>query len=192
MPTLILIKHARPDVMPAVPSRDWTLSDEGRDSCKALAARLAAKPPDLLVTSDEPKAIETGSIVAGILKKPVQAAEDLHEHDRSNVPLMDTREFLSRVALFFKKPDELVLGLETATQALRRFSDAVERVVTANPGQTIGIVSHGTVIALLAAQRANLDGYQLWRQMGLPSFLVFSLPAMGLIERVDRLADKRS
>src|ERR1051325_8791308 len=71
MPTLILIKHARPDVMPAVPSRDWTLSDEGRDSCKALAARLAAKPPDLFVTSDEPKAIETGSIVAGILKKPV-------------------------------------------------------------------------------------------------------------------------
>src|SRR5439155_8587404 len=121
MRKLILIKHARPEVMPAAPSRDWTLSDAGRASCTALAARLEGLNPDLFITSDEPKAVETGAIVADLLHKPVHAAEDLHEHDRSNVPLMDTREFLAQMAIFFKKPDELLLGLETATQALRRF-----------------------------------------------------------------------
>src|ERR1051325_10745026 len=106
MRKLILIKHARPEVLPAAPSRDWTLSDAGRESCKFLSARLEPLKPDLFITSDEPKAIESGALVADILKKPVRAAEDLHEHDRSNVPLMDTREFLAQMAIFFKKRDE--------------------------------------------------------------------------------------
>ena len=44
MRKLILIKHARPVVDPAVSSEQWRLSDEGRARCRLLADAL--KPFD--------------------------------------------------------------------------------------------------------------------------------------------------
>src|SRR5437667_113666 len=110
MPTLILIKHASPLKDPAKPSREWKLSEEGRQCASRLAEQLRQLDMDVIVSSDEPKALETARIIGGKLGKPVESAPDLHEHDRSNVPVMPTREFISSVAQFFKQRDRLVLG----------------------------------------------------------------------------------
>jgi len=68
--------------------------------------------------------------VVGVYGKiPAQATSDLHEHDRSNVPHMRSGEFISHVELFFRRPDELVLGRETATEALGRFENAIDDIV---------------------------------------------------------------
>ncbi|MEA2708909.1 MAG: hypothetical protein QOF78_1510 [Phycisphaerales bacterium] len=182
MRKLILIKHASPLVIPGTPSEKWNLSDKGRESCGPLAEAIREHEPQRIVSSEEPKARETAEILGEKLGVPVEIAPGLHEHDRSNVPHMRTGEFISHMELFFRRPMERVLGRESAVQALDRFESAVNAVLEKHPAGNIAIVSHGTVIALLAAEHADRYGFDLWREMGLPSFLTFELPGYHLAE----------
>jgi broad specificity phosphatase PhoE len=139
------------------------------------------------VTSSEPKAIETGRIIADALNIPMETTDGLEEHDRSNVPMMPSREFISFVELFFRESDRLVLGRETADAAAARFSGAIQDVLTRHPTGNIAIVTHGTVLALFAAEHADSDPFQFWRRMGLPSFVVFAVPEMNVIRTVEKV-----
>jgi broad specificity phosphatase PhoE len=186
MRKLILIKHARPQVDPAVSSEQWRLSEEGHDRCAALAAALHPLAFASIVSSVEPKAVETAEILGRLLKKPTRTADGLHEHDRRNVPHMESRDFISLVALFFKEPDRLVLGDETADEAYDRFAAAVDDVMNHETGD-VAIVTHGTVISLFAQRRANQEPFALWRRMGLPSFIVFDAPAWRVAEVRERV-----
>jgi broad specificity phosphatase PhoE len=90
--TLVLVKHAAPAIEPAAPAASWRLADAGRAACRPLADRLASYAPAIVVASEEPKASETGLIVAEHLGLPFETAPDLHEHDRTGVPFLGTDE----------------------------------------------------------------------------------------------------
>jgi broad specificity phosphatase PhoE len=180
------VKHSLPKIVPELPANLWHLSDEGRLRCKTLAERLSIRRPDVIVTSLEPKAAETGKIVANILGKPFETAEGLHEHDRSNVGFSKSKgQFEAQVALFFENPASLVLGKETADETHRRFSKAVASVVERHPSGNIAIVAHGTVITLLVTRTTGLQPFPFWRGLGLPSFVVLSLPEFELLAVVE-------
>ena len=151
MRKLILIKHASPLVIPGTPTEQWKLSDKGKESCVPLADALSAYEPSVIVSSDEPKALETAQLVASSLAIPTAIAPNLHEHDRSNVPHMRNGEFISHMELFFRRPGELVLGKETADEALERMESAIGELLTKHPAGNVAVVSHGTVIALFVA-----------------------------------------
>lgn len=185
MRKLILIKHAKPQVDPNLPPEEWSLSDEGKRLCAPLAEKVLAHHPTMLLSSTETKAFETAQLIAPTLGLTPDAANDLFEHDRSNEPHMDTREFISLVALFFQKPDELVLGLETADEAYDRFAAAVDAALAAHGGD-LAIVTHGTVIALFLQRRCGQDPFQTWRRMGLPSFIVLDTVTWAPIDQQDR------
>jgi broad specificity phosphatase PhoE len=187
MRKLILIKHASPLVVPGTPPQNWKLSDKGRESCGPLANAVRAHAPTIIVASDEPKAKETAELVANALGVPVETAPGLHEHDRTNVPHMRSGEFISHMEVFFRKPTERVLGRESAVAALDRFEQAVNDVVAKHAEGNVAIVSHGTVIALLAAEHSDRYGFELWREMGLPSFAVFELPGFRLSEVIAKV-----
>jgi broad specificity phosphatase PhoE len=187
MPKLILVKHSSPKVDPAVDPARWPLSPHGQARCEALAAALLPHRPAVIVSSEETKAVQTAQLVAGRLGLAATAAPDLHEHDRSNVPMMDTRDFLSTMALVFKRPDQIVLGRESANQACDRFERAVRAVLAQNPDPAI--ISHGTVIALLVARHNRIDPYPLWRAMGLPSYVILDADTFALREQVSSLLD---
>ena len=189
---LILIRHSLPEIVPDVPARQWTLSEEGRQRCRWLAERLAEYDPGVIVTSLEPKAIETGQVVASLLNKPLETATGLHEHERRRVGFATQRQFEARVAALFEQPDERVMGEETATQAQRRFVQAVSHAIARHPRGNVAIVAHGTVIALFAAQAAGVDPFVFWKRLGLPAFVVFSLPSMELITVVERIEMQRN
>lgn len=182
MPKLILVKHAKPLVDPSKSSELWKLSDEGRAQAQKLADVLAPCNVSIVISSTEPKAIETAQILATALNIETQSFPDLHEHDRSNVPHMRSGEFISHVELFFRRPDERVLGRESAGEALERFERGIEAVLKMHPEQNIAIVSHGTVIALFIEKHSDRNGFQVWREMSLPSFAVFDLPQTRLAE----------
>jgi broad specificity phosphatase PhoE len=174
---LILIKHAAPAVVPDVPPERWVLSAEGRRRCGPLADAVRPHAPAVVAASREPKAGETAEAVAAQLGVPFATVDGLHEHDRSNVPHLRSREFISLMEVFFRKPTELVLGRETAEQAFARFAGAVDRVLADHPQGNVAVVSHGTVIALFLARHGAGKPFELWRQMGLPSFAVVQAPA---------------
>jgi broad specificity phosphatase PhoE len=183
---LVLIKHARPQVDPAITSEEWQLGKEGKDGAARLVDPLRRFSFDRIYSSNEPKAAQTAQILADALDKPVEQVPDLREHDRRNVPHMDSREFISLVALFFREPDRLVLGNETADQAHARFATAVDAIIQ-RESQDVAIVTHGTVISLFAHRRADREPFALWRSMGLPSQIVLEIPSWRVIELIERV-----
>jgi broad specificity phosphatase PhoE len=184
---LILIKHASPRVDPNVAPERWELSEQGRSRCAALAEAVRPYAPAVIVSSSEPKAGQTARLVANSLGVEFEEGADLFEHDRSNVPHMPGREFISMMEVLFRRPDELVLGDETADEAADRFERAVDLVLAAHPEGNVAIVSHGTVIALLLARYGAGRGFQIWREMGLPSFAVLEVPGYRLEKMVKRI-----
>jgi broad specificity phosphatase PhoE len=184
---LILVKHSQPQIVTSVPAAQWHLSDEGRRRNAVLAERLASYQPAAIVASREPKAMETGYTVASILETPFATAEGLHEHDRSNVGWSPTEDFEAAIERLFARPSELVFGSETADQARERFAVAVDAAIAAHPTGNLALVAHGTVIALYVAARTGVEPLPLWRRLGLPSFVVLSLPDMTLVEIVDQI-----
>jgi broad specificity phosphatase PhoE len=179
---LILVKHAMPEVEPGVPAARWRLSDAGRAASARLAERLAVYEPAAIVASDEPKARETGRIVATRLGVPFETAPDLHEHDRTGVPFLTNEVWREQVRRFFAEPDALVLGRETANEAGDRFGRAVAAVLERHPAGNLAIVAHGTVISLSVARHNPVEPFGLWERLGLPSFVVLRLPGYMLTE----------
>ncbi len=186
MPKLVLIKHAKPLVDPSKTSRDWKLSEAGREQSLQMIDLMRGFDLTKIVSSDEPKAIETAKIIADGLAIESDIGTDLHEHDRNNVPHMRTPEFISAMAQLFKEPQRLVLGSETGRAAGDRIARAIDDVVE-GASTNLAIVTHGTAIALFAQRRLNLEPFPLWRTMGTPSYLVIDVDTWKLIERVDRV-----
>jgi broad specificity phosphatase PhoE len=183
---LILIRHSQSQPQPDRPASQWPLTEAGRRRCVALAERLNAYAPDLIVTSRERKAGETGALVAARLGLPAAAADGLHEHLREHVGWLPNPAFEQAVTAFFMRPDELVFGEETASQAGARFDAAVQTVCAAHPGQTVAIVSHGTVITLFVARHAGIAALPFWKRLGMPAIVALSLPDLGLLEVIEQ------
>lgn len=209
---LTFVKHARPEKLDQVDSHHWPLSAQGREDTRALAGILKQAASGggeraaryvAVASSEEPKALETAQILSGELGLPLEVSAGLGEHDRSNVPMMRTPEFVSAMADLFKRPDQLVLGRESARHALKRFERAVYEVLDlypATPADAAGdgscgdllIVSHGTVLALWVSAWCELDGYTTWRQMGLPSYVSVMWPECRIVGRRDSLDQPRA
>ena len=79
----------------------------------------------------------------------------------------------------------LVFGNETADQALLRFRHAVESVITLHDDEDILVVAHGTVISLYVSHLTGIDGYRLWQDLGLPSYVSLDMRSRSLVELVN-------
>ena len=185
MKNLILVKHSLPEIVPMIPAKEWGLSKSGQVRCKTLAEKLESYSPDIVISSVEPKAVETAQITARQLNKPFRTFEGLHEHDRTGVEFLGKEQFEAKVNVFFMHPDKLVLGRETANQAFERFSKALASVEIEHPNKNIVVVSHGTVITLFVEKFNGLEAFSFWRKLDLPSFVVLSLPQHKLVKTVE-------
>ena len=186
MTRLLLVKHALPDIRPDIPSKRWLLGEKGRKQSLLLAERLRPYTPGIVITSDEPKAAETGEIVAEALNLPCHTAPDLHENDRTGVPYFDDPADLEAVVReFFEKPNEQVFGGESADGANLRFVTAVQGALEPHYGQTVVLVAHGTVNTLLVATHNSVVPFDLWKAWPLGGFAALARPDFKLLERPD-------
>jgi len=179
---LILVKHSLPEILEDIPARGWHLSEEGRERARELAGKLIGYQPEIIVSSVEPKARETASILAENLGLEFFEVKNLHEHDRSGVPYHSKDEFQDLVRELFARPDELVFGNETANEALVRFRQAIDIVLNSYVRKSIVVVAHGTVISLYVAGLTGCSGFYLWKELGLPSFVVLDIQSKILIK----------
>ncbi len=184
MRKLLLVRHSLPVITGDQTASLWQLSEEGRRRCEHLAELLAAHRPGVIVTSSEPKAIETGQIVGEQLGIPVETAPNLHEHERPGTDLDTFEQFRAKVARLLEHPGELVFGAETGTQARERFSAAVGDAMRRHPVGDLAIVSHGTVMTLFLAHATGIDPVPFWKGLGLPAFVVLSHPELEMLELV--------
>ena len=188
-PRLVLVKHSHVAVVPGRPPRTWELSGEGRRRAALLAGRLAEFDVARVVSSDEPKAVETAEIVAQRLGVPSASVAGLHEQLRDTAPYLGREDFEAAIAWLFDEPSKVVFGEESADAAADRFGAAVEALLaderaaeTSTAGRDQVVVAHGTVIALYVARVAGIEPFPLWQSLGLPSYVVLSQGARRQVE----------
>jgi broad specificity phosphatase PhoE len=172
---LVLVRHSLPEVDPETAAAEWRLSEEGRQRCREMAKQLAAHRPEIVVTSQEPKAQETGEIIAGVLNLPWETADGLHEHRRTG-QFFSQEQFQQQVREFFARPSELVFGLETAEQARQRFSTAVSQVTKNHAAKNILVVAHGTVMTLFITAHNPIEPVPFWQQLKMPDCVILTQP----------------
>ncbi len=180
---LILVKHSLPEIVEGLPAREWKLSDGGRIRAQELAERLSEYQPEIIVSSAEPKAKETAEIVAGRHNLEIHIADGLHEHDRSKTTYLSRDEFQAAMHEYFEKSDMLVFGIETADETYARFYQAVRSILDCHPNETVVIVAHGTVISLFVSRLTGISDFLLWKELGLPSFVVIDIETNTLVTR---------
>ena len=87
----------------------------------------------------------------------------------------------------FARPAELVLGDETAVEAGQRFASAVEAVLDQYRDGDVVVVAHGTVITLYVSATNDVEPFQFWSKLGMPSYVVLSTPEMELLDTVESI-----
>ena len=174
-----------PQVDVETPAHQWRLRHEGGAGASALGERLrsAGYAPTKIVASAEPKATQTGSIIAERLRLPFATVDGLHEHDRRAAGFRSPDAFAASMRDLFAHPDAVVFGSESASAALARFATAVDQVVSEETSDVV-VVSHGTVMSLFVASSARVDASELWAVLGLPSYVSLELPDHRIVEVV--------
>jgi broad specificity phosphatase PhoE len=184
MSYLLLIKHSTPEIQPELPANQWHLSDEGRKEAHQLAPALVRFNPMRLFSSEEPKAIETSTILARSGHLTSIAVAGLHEHLRNSGDWSTREKFEGNILAFFANPDEVIFGEETASQARSRFAFAIDKLIEDNVDDTVAVVAHGTVITLFVCTYNQADPYHFWQSLTMPSMVVLSRPDFQLAEVV--------
>jgi broad specificity phosphatase PhoE len=177
MRKLLLIRHANVVRDPAVSSHQWRLSAAGSVAASALAAQVAPHHPQILLSSDEPKAMRTAEILAEELSLPTATNAAFREQDRRGAPYFtDPAEFRAAIATLFARPDEVVYGRESATTARKRFTRGIKAAAAQRSGN-LAIVTHGTVMTLFVTRyQPKVDPVVFWQSLQLPHLHVMPLP----------------
>lgn len=172
MTTMILVRHAQPEVDPGVAAVDWTLSASGRSQATMLAARIRPLMPDAIFTSPERKARETAEILGAALQLAVRVVPEFREHDRQGVPYLHAPgEFEECIRRVFAFPQQCGFGNESGEAALARFRCGVRQVVQLGARRPV-VVSHGTVLSLYIAAELGIDAFGVWQRMRTPSYVL--------------------
>jgi broad specificity phosphatase PhoE len=109
-----------------------------------------------IISSGEPKAVETAEIIARKLNIAVEVREAMHENDRSATGFLPASEFEAVADQFFAQPTVSIRGWERAIDAQLRIVREVEHVLARNRAGDVLFVGHGAVGTLLFCHYAGV------------------------------------
>lgn len=139
---------------------DIPLNDEGRRQSRALAARMAQLPADVIYASDLSRAQETARTIAA--GRPVALDPRLREVDVGRVYGLTTQEIMQREPAFWaqlqREPDRTPYpGGENAYDVQQRAVEAVTAICTRYPDGKVAVVTHGGLIKMIVADVLGLS-----------------------------------
>ena len=146
MASLYLVRHARTKMSDDVAER-WLLSEEGERQADILAQRDFWREVELILSSPEPKALQTAKPAARRWAIPLETTNCLHEVHRPHL----IPDYESTIARFFSDPETSIENMEPAAQASERITRCIKGLSIEHPEETLAIVSHGLVMALFLA-----------------------------------------
>jgi broad specificity phosphatase PhoE len=147
MTSLYLIRHARTKMSDAA-AECWPLSKEGERQADILAQQSFWREVALILSSPEPKALQTAKPAARRWSIPVETTNCLHEVRRPHL----IPDYENAIARFFSNPKSSIEDLEPAAQASERITRCIKGLSIKHPEKTLAIVTHGLVTALFLAR----------------------------------------
>jgi broad specificity phosphatase PhoE len=178
---LYLVRHARSKVDRSTSPAAWGLTDRGRAEAAALAHRLENSGIDLVVSSDELKAIETADVVAGAFGIAHRVDEGLREQGGAHSQWVETEaDFVRLVEDAFARPDEVVIGNESMDAAAKRFEDSLRPRL--ERAENVMVVAHGRVISAFVANHNEIDVFELWDGLEMPALITLTRSDLRLVK----------
>jgi broad specificity phosphatase PhoE len=168
---VLLLRHAEsanPNVFHGFES-DVDLSERGRRQAEALAEVLAARSPQVLVSSGMRRALQTAAPIGRVCGLPIQVEADLHERRvgaLSGVAVQTDgvwRDTLRR----WRAGDTGYApeGAESFDAIRARVLPVWERVARQHEGKTLVVVAHGIVCRVLLLSLLPGWGLADWKRL---------------------------
>jgi len=150
--TFYIIRHAETEVNNDLPVSKWTLNIKGVIQSEKLASDKTFKKVNVLIASDEKKAIQTAKPIAKRLGLTIDKVKAFRELNRDKSGFLEPKTWNFCVKYAMKNPDKSKSDWELASNALQRFSDKIDELDLAYNKRKIIIVTHGIVANLYFAQ----------------------------------------
>ena len=157
---LLLIRHAEPvRIVDATGPADPPLRDRGRQQAELLGAWLETEPLDSIWASPLRRARETAAAVAHHHGLEVMIDDELAEFDKEATSYIPYEELKATkderfVAMAEGRLEDYDIDPKVFQEGVVA---AIERVIAANPGRTVGVVCHGGVINAYLAHVLAID-----------------------------------
>jgi 2,3-bisphosphoglycerate-dependent phosphoglycerate mutase len=171
-PQIFLLKHALPVLVDSVPPREWRLGESGRQQSGELAKHFEILNIRHILTSPEPKAFETATLIGNDLGLQPMTVEGLQEIDIPVRPILTKAEHVTAHQKTYDFPAEPAIGVESAVAARNRFSKSLLEALKSIPiDDNVLVVSHGTVISLFTGDEDYQKSFSIWKRLACLSYV---------------------
>lgn len=154
--TFLYLSHPQVAIDPNVDIPDWPLNTVGQGRVQTLAQSGTLRGIDVVISSQERKAIDTAAPLAAALGCPLVSRSLMHENDRSATGFLPVDEFEAVADQFFDRPDDSIRGWETARDAQARIVGQVNDCLAEHTKGDVLFVGHGGVGTLLYCHFAGV------------------------------------
>ncbi|TFG13221.1 histidine phosphatase family protein [Candidatus Thorarchaeota archaeon] len=163
----IFLRHAETQIDSNIPVSQWALTESGRYRARKLSASEDFPQYREVYSSKEPKAIATAQPFADRIHVELRTLRGLGELDRAATYTQSTVQYNLMVRAALTDRGRSIMAWETAEDALMRFSNAVDDIISDPEANDVLIVSHGIVLTLYFAKLVGkLDNaFERWREL---------------------------
>jgi broad specificity phosphatase PhoE len=159
---LMLVRHAKPNALASHASHLWHLSPDGRAAARQLARKLPANA--LVLTSEEPKAVQTAEEISAVGGGEVRVEARVREARRPH--RWDDR-YRDRARRYVG--GQRYIGWEPQEAVARRFDEGVRAGLELRDGSPLVVVNHGLALTLwLQSVGAVADVETFWSALAFP------------------------
>jgi probable phosphoglycerate mutase len=169
---VFLLRHAEsanPQVFHGAES-DVALSERGQRQARAVAAVLAARRPDVIVSSAMRRALDTARPIAAACGLTVRVEPDLHERKvgaLSGTPFDANGVWPETLARWMAGDTGYApAGAESFDAIRARVLPVWERVTRTDAGRSLVVVAHGIVCRVLLLSVLPGCGPADWKRLG--------------------------
>lgn len=143
---------------------DGAITEKGKQQLACLKQRFSSIPLDVIYSSDLQRAYDTAKAMQAGRDIPLYTTQQLREINGGDwegkkwTQLVEEYGETSYYTWEHDPEHHQMPGGESMAQAQQRMKQEMTRIMAENPGKTIGVASHGTVIK---AYLCDLMGYPL-------------------------------
>jgi broad specificity phosphatase PhoE len=179
MSKIIFFRHAKTAI--DLKKKEWELSEEGKRETREMIQPEGFKGVDLIITSEEKKAIQTAEILNEKLQKEIIETMGLEELHRKGKMITSKQRYEEIVKKVLEEPQYRFQEWETSAEALKRFESAIKKLKEKYSEQTILIVSHGIVLTLYFGKLLDCSTKELFRRWKKLTFNAYGITEKGMI-----------
>lgn len=173
---LILVRHGETECNKRDIWHGWdecALTERGQSQARAVAARLADEPIDVVYSSPSRRAFETATAIAEQHGLIPLIEEGLRERNAGDLEGMAIPDVLAAHPTIWEDRDADLWGWsppggETFAKVLARVRESVERLRARHEGQTVVIATHMGPVRVLLCELAGIPIEETYK-MSFPS-----------------------